>query len=344
MPARRRAQHLPLQGTDLVVSPLILGCFGMSGGYGPRDEAESIRAIHAAVDGGINVLDTADFYGWGHNETLVGKALRGLPPDVLLASKLGFVQRNDGVAALCATPSHVQAACEASLKRLRREHLDLLYLHRVDPSVPIEDTVGAMADLARAGKVRHLGLCEVAPETLARACAVHPIAALQSEYSLLSRGAEDEVFAACDRLGVHFFAFSPLGRGLLTGAIRSTADLAPDDIRRGFPRFGAGNLERNLILVEELAQIGRALQCSPSQLAIAWAVAKGGARAAVVGGDRIEHVEQAVGALNIAMPSALRERISGIFSAQRVAGERYPAGAAYSVDDDSPLSAPDRAR
>src|SRR3989475_8927806 len=250
---------------------------GMSEFYGPGDDAESIATIHAALDAGINFLDTADVYGPHTNEVLVGKAIRGRGNEVVLATKFGIVRdpaepTRRGVSG---KPDYVRASCEASLKRLGVETIDLYYQHRVDPATPIEDTVGAMADLVRAGKVRWLGLSEAGPETLRRACAAHPITAVQTEYSLWSRDPEDRVLATCRELGIGFVAYSPLGRGFLTGQIKRFEDFAPDDYRRLSPRFQGENFQKNLDLVRHLEALAARKGCKPSQLALVWVLAQG---------------------------------------------------------------------
>jgi aryl-alcohol dehydrogenase-like predicted oxidoreductase len=262
--------------TGLQVSAVGLGCMGMSEFYGPHDEAESIAVIHNAIESGVTFLDTADIYGNGHNEELVGRALRGRRDEVVLATKFGNLRTQDGsFIGVNGRPEYVRSACEASLQRLSVDRIDLYYQHRVDPDTPIEDTVGAMADLIREGKVRFLGLSEAGPQTLKRAQAVHPITALQTEYSLWSRDPEHQILPVIRELGIGFVAYSPLGRGFLTGQIKRFEDLAPDDWRRHSPRFQGENFQRNLQLVAEIESIAGEKKCTPSQLALAWVLARG---------------------------------------------------------------------
>ncbi|HQU12878.1 MAG TPA: aldo/keto reductase, partial [Thermodesulfobacteriota bacterium] len=268
--------RMALGKSGLMVSRLGLGCMGMSEFYGPGDEAESIRTIHRALDLGIDFLDTADIYGLGRNEELVGKALRDRRQKAVLATKFGNVRGTDGSwLGVNGKPGYVRSCCEASLRRLGVDVIDLYYQHRVDPETPIEDTVGAMADLVREGKVRYLGLSEAAPATIRRACAVHPIAALQTEYSLWTRDPEAEVLPTCRENGISFVAYSPLGRGIFTGAIRKPDDLAEGDYRRNSPRFTGENLSRNLSLVDRLEEIAAEKKCRPAQLALAWLLSRG---------------------------------------------------------------------
>jgi aryl-alcohol dehydrogenase-like predicted oxidoreductase len=308
-----------------IVSALGLGCMGMSELYGPHDDAESIATLRRALDLGVTLFDTADVYGPYTNEELLGRGLRGRRAAAFIATKFGFVLTEDreAPAAVDGRPAYVRAACEASLKRLGVSHIDLYYLHRVDPGVPIEDTVGAMAELVRAGKVRYLGLSEVAPQTLERAHRVHPITALQSEYSLWTRDPEDGVLAACGRLGVGFVPFSPLGRGFLTGAIRSPEDFAPDDYRRTNPRFQGENFRRNLALVEKVKQLAADQGCTPAQLALAWVLARGEHVVPIPGTRRERNLIENLGALAVTLSASDLAALAAVFPVSAVAGARY---------------------
>ena len=279
--------------SELVVSALGLGCMGMSEFYGSTDDAESIATIHRALDLGINFIDTADMYGVGRNEELVGRALAGRRENAVLATKFGNVRAPDGkFLGVNGRPEYVLQSCEGSLKRLGVDHIDLYYQHRVDTEVPIEETVGAMAQLVKQGKVRFLGLSEAAPATIRRAAAVHPIAALQSEYSLWTREPEAEILPACRELGIGFVAYSPLGRGFLTGSFRSKANLEETDFRRNHPRFQEENLERNLVLVERIEKLAAEKKCTPAQLALAWLLAKGPDIVPIPGTKRRKYLEE----------------------------------------------------
>jgi len=305
---------------------------GMSEFYGPGNEAESIRTIHRALALGVNFLDTADIYGLGANEELVGKAIRDRRDQAVLATKFGNVRGKDGSwLGVNGKPDYVRSCCDASLRRLGVDVIDLYYQHRVDPETPIEETVGAMADLVRQGKVRYLGLSEAAPETIRRACAVHPITALQTEYSLWTRDPEPEVLPTCRENNMAFVAYSPLGRGALTGAIRRLDDLAEGDYRRGSPRFSGNNLSRNLFLVDRLTEMAAEKKCRPAQLALAWLLARGEDIFPIPGTKHINRLEENIGALEV--PLTLQEvaRLDAAFPAGAAAGTRYPEQAMKAV-------------
>lgn len=318
-----------------VVSALGLGCMGMSAFYGGRgDDAAAIAVIHRALERGVTLLDTADMYGPHTNEMLVGRAIAGRRGQVVLATKFGVrLDPSDPQArGVDGRPEYVQAACEASLKRLGVEHIDLYYQHRVDPQVPIEDTVGAMARLVEQGKVRWLGLSEAAPETIRRAHAVHPLTALQTEYSLWSREPEDNgVLATVRELGIGFVPYSPLGRGFLTGAIRTPADFYADDYRRHSPRFQGDNFARNLALVEQVRALAAARGVSAGQLALAWVLARGEDLVPIPGTKRLAYLEENLGALDIVLDAADLARIEAVFPPAAAAGARYPAASIGSV-------------
>jgi aryl-alcohol dehydrogenase-like predicted oxidoreductase len=297
---------------------------GMSDFYGGRDEAEAIATIHHALDLGVTFLDTADIYGVGRNEELVGRAIRGRREQVVLATKFGNVRDADGkFLGVNGRPDYVRRCCEASLQRLGVDVIDLYYQHRVDPETPIEDTVGTMAELVREGKVRWLGLSEAAPATIRRAHAVHPIAALQTEYSLWSRDPEDEILPTVRELGIGFVAYSPLGRGFLTGQIRSVDDLDADDYRRSSPRFQGDNFARNLRLVDEINAIAAEKGCAPSQLALAWVLAQGEDIVPIPGTKRRSYLDQNVGAMDVRLTEAELARIDRTLPPGAAAGDRY---------------------
>jgi aryl-alcohol dehydrogenase-like predicted oxidoreductase len=325
-------RRLGPQGLD--VPAIGLGCMGMSDFYGPADERSSLAVIDRAIDVGINLLDTADMYGVdGANERLLGQVLRRRRDEVVLATKFGNVRAPDGsFLGICGTPDYVRSACDASLRRLGVDHIDLYYQHRVDRGVPIEETVGAMAELVKAGKVRHLGLSEASGATLRRAAGVHPIAALQSEYSLWSRDVEHDALPVCRELGVGLVAYSPLGRGFLTGAIRSTDQLDPGDWRRHNPRFQADNLPANLALVNAIGQIAQERGCTPAQLALAWLLSRDPHIVPIPGTRRIERLEENAGATAITLSEGEQRRIDEVLARQTVAGTRYPAAGMASVN------------
>jgi aryl-alcohol dehydrogenase-like predicted oxidoreductase len=324
----------PLGSQGITASQLGLGCMGMSEFYGNLNDEESIETIHRAFELGINFLDTADIYGPFTNEILVGKAIEGKRSTVTLATKCGIVRDPDNPMkrGINGKPDYVKQSCEASLKRLNTDYIDVYYLHRKDPDTPIEETIGAMAELVKDGKVRGIGLSEVSAETLRKAHAVHPLTALQTEYSLWSRDPEDELLQTCAELGIAFVAYSPLGRGFLTGQIKKFEDLADDDYRRHSPRFQGENFDRNIQLVDKLQSLAKKKGCTASQLALAWVIAQGDHIFPIPGTKRVKYLEENAGALNVTLSKEELDEIDQIAPKGIAAGERYPFAAMSSLN------------
>jgi aryl-alcohol dehydrogenase-like predicted oxidoreductase len=324
MKSRQLGSHGPY------VSEIGLGCMGMSFAYGPTDDEESARTLHRALDLGVTLLDTADMYGAGHNEELIGRVLKGRRDEFVLATKFGFrtatgQARSDSPQTyLDTSPEWVRQAVDASLRRLGFDTVDLYYAHRRDPAVPVEDTVGAMAELVAAGKVKHLGLSEVSPATLRAAHAVHPIAALQVEYSLFARDPEGELLDACHELGVALVAYSPIGRGLLTGAVTDVNELAPDDFRRIVPRFSADHLGTNLRLVAAVKAVAEQLGATPAQAALAWLLARDGTVIPIPGTKRVRYLEENLAAAELSLTPQQIAALDAAVPPDAVAGQRYP--------------------
>ncbi|WP_337043105.1 aldo/keto reductase [Emticicia sp. 17c] len=323
-----------LGNQGLVTSQMGLGCMGMSEFYGDTDEAESLRTIHRAIDAGINLLDTADMYGPFKNEILLSKVLKDRRNEVVLATKFGIVRSatDPTVRGFNGSAEYCKKACDDSLQRLGIDTIDLYYLHRVDPQVPIEETVGAMADLVKAGKVRYIGLSEASPATLRKAMAVHPVSALQTEYSLWSREPEDEIIPTCRELGIGFVPYSPLGRGFLTGEIKTFDDLAPNDFRRMSPRFQGENFEKNLRLVDKIKQLANEKGCTTSQLALAWVMAQGDDIVPIPGTKRVKYLEENIAAADLTLSAQELAEINNLAPKNVAAGDRYPAASMQALN------------
>ncbi len=326
-------KYRKLGTSEIDLAVVGLGCMGMSEFYGPAEDAKSIEVIHHALERGVTFFDTADMYGVGQNEELVGKALKGKRDQAVIATKFAIVRGDDGSRmGINGKPEYLKSACEKSLKRLNIETIDLYYQHRVDPETPIEDTVGAMAELVKEGKVKHLGLSECSTDTLRRAYAVHPISAVQSEYSLWSREPEDGMLATCEELGVTFVAYSPLGRGFLTGAIKSVDDLAADDFRRYSPRFQGENFQKNLDLVKKVEELAKARRITSAQLALSWVLAKSKRVVTIPGTRSSKRLDENAGAADVELSAEELARIEAAFPKDVAAGLRYPEAAMGSLN------------
>lgn len=321
-----------LGNSDIETSEIGLGCMTMTGIYGPADESESIATIHAAIDSGVSFIDTADAYGGGSNETLVGKAIADRRDKVVLATKFGNIYAKDSDRGADGRPEYVREACEASLKRLNLDVIDLYFQHRVDKAVPIEDTVGAMSELVKEGKVRALGLSECSSETLRRAHAVHPISALQSELSLWTQFALNDHLPVCNELGVTYIAYSPLGRGMLTGAIKADGDMPEKDRRRDHPRFQGDNLKHNVAVIAPIEALAKAKGCTPAQIALAWVLAQGDNVLPIPGSKRLEHLNLNIAATGISLTADELQELFDSIPPDFTAGSRYPDAQMWTVD------------
>jgi len=326
MSDKGKTQRRKLGRNGPAVLPIGLGCMSLSGTYGPSDDKAAEALLRRAVELGVDHFDSSDMYGWGHNEELLGRALKGLRDKIVIVTKFGQTRRPGGANGVDGRPEYVQQACEASLKRLGIDTIDLYYQHRVDPNVPVEDTVGAMARLVEQGKVRHLGLCEARPERIRRAHAVHPIAAVQSEYSLLYRQEAEETRKTTRDLGISFVAYAPLGRSLLAGVVPDFANLAEGDTRKRHPRFEGGNFQRNRALVERVEAIAADKRCTVAQLCLAWLLAQGDDVLPIPGTKRIERLQENLGALDVSLTPDEAKTIAEVIPVGAAAGTRYPEG------------------